>query len=139
MGILDNMKIMDKINGRTEVKNDPLTMAQQSIASAEAEIGKNLADLGRLIFELEEKGSEELLKIKEQNTEYNNLVDRVNKAKANKEAFYKNYLQLQGLMECINCKRQIHFGSIYCSNCGQKLEKGSDFCTNCGTKINGGE
>jgi hypothetical protein len=160
MGILDNMKIMDKINGRTEVKNDPLTMAQQSIASAEAEIGKNLADLGRLIFELEEKGSEELLKIKEQNTEYNNLVDRVNKAKANKEAFYKNYLQLQGLMECINCKSQIHFGSIYCSNCGcktmevddnfvpdfafctncgQKLEKGSDFCTNCGTKINGGE
>ena len=109
MGILDNMKIMDKINGRTEVKNDPLTMAQQSIASAEAEIGKNLADLGRLIFELEEKGSEELLKIKEQNTEYNNLVDRVNKAKANKEAFYKNYLQLQGLMECINCKSQIHF------------------------------
>ena len=42
MGILDNMKIMDKINGRTEVKNDPLTMAQQSIASAEAEIGKIL-------------------------------------------------------------------------------------------------
>ena len=135
-------------------------MAKQSIASAEAEIGKNLADLGRLIFELEEKGNEELEKLKEIKPDYKVLIDKVNKAKANREAFYKNYLQLQGLMECINCKSQISYGSIYCNNCGcktmevdesfvpdfvfctncgQKLEKGSDFCTNCGTKINGGE
>lgn len=160
MGLLDNIKIMDKINGRTEVKNDPLTMAQQSIASVEAEIGKNLADLGRLIFELEEKGNEELEKLKELKPDYKVLIDKVNKAKANREAFYKNYLQLQGLMECINCKSQIPYGSIYCrncgcktmevddsfvpdfvfcTNCGQKVDKGSDFCTNCGTKINGGE
>ena len=90
MGILDNMKIMDKINGRTEIKNDPLTMAKQSIASVDAEIGKNLADLGKLIFDLEEKGNEELEKLKELNPEYKVLIDKVNKAKANKEDFYKN-------------------------------------------------
>lgn len=160
MGILDNMKIMDKLSGKPQANNDPLAMARQSIASAEAEIGQNLANLGKLIFELEEKGNKHLSEIKEENTEYKTLIDRVNKAKANKEAFYKNYLQLKGLMECVNCKSQIPFGSIYCSNCGcktmeidenfvpdftfctncgQKVDKGSDFCTNCGTKVNGGE
>lgn len=154
MGFLDKMGINMNLN--TGGKQDPLSLAEANIRKAEAEIEEAMLALGKMIYKEYEKENQALKMLENENGEYKTIINKILMTKANKEAYYKNHLQLQGLMECVNCKSKIPFGSVFCStcgcktsevdenfvpdfhictNCGEKVDNESAFCTNCGNKM----
>lgn len=139
MGFLDKMGINMNVGGN----KDPLSLAEENIRNAEMEIEQAMLNLGKMIYEEYEKGNKELKGLEAENSEYRGLISKILMTKANREAYYKNHLQLQGLMECVNCRSKIPFGSVFCSTCGCKTSEVDEnfvpdfsFCTNCGEKVN---
>ena len=147
MGILDDLGV-----GK---KNVPLEKARQNMLFMEQQFQNLCRSLGLLVYEKSEQG--------EENTPaYQELLHKIKRTKANHESFYANWLQLQGLMRCANCYKEIPYGSVFCSNCGKKagvregeesnagavvmaekehcqncgaeMEADAAFCTSCGTK-----
>lgn len=146
------MGILDNFSGAK--KNVPLEQARVNMLQTEEQFKLLCLELGNFVFQKSERGEEV-------SADYLPLISKIRQAKANQESFRANWLQLQGLMECKNCNRQIPFGSVFCSNCGKKaneaemdsgamqteyqykdkcmscgveLEEDATFCTNCGTR-----
>lgn len=133
----------------------PLSQAETAIRQADYQIEQGYLELGRMIYQRDRQGCEELKKLGQEVSSYEGLVNKISQDMANRDSYYRNYLQLQGLMECKNCQVQIPFGSVYCpqcgckadeiniayqsslitcKGCGAKLSKGTMFCTGCGMK-----
>ena len=151
MGFLDKVK--------TSGKNDPLALAGQNVSRADYDIERSCLMLGQMIYKMavDEGGNDSAVgRLKNESREFYEMVERITQLKANRDSFYANFLQLQGLMECKNCHSQIAFGSVFCSNCGcrpdevnneyqsmivvckncgERLTKDNRFCTRCGEKI----
>lgn len=136
MGFLEQLGINQK--GKT----DALSLAENNIRTAEFDIEQAYLSLGKKIFALYEEKNRALLELEKEDSEYKQMLLKIYMTKENRDSYYKNFLQLQGLMECVNCKSKIPFGSVFCSNCGCKsTEVDSNFvpsftyCTNCGEKV----
>lgn len=146
------MKLFNKMGG----KQTPLSQAEQNIRQAEYQIEQSYLELGRIVYQRSMEGNINLIRLGEEIPEFNRYMNKISQDRANRESYYRNYLQLQGLMECVNCNTQIPYGSVFCckcgckaaqidsayqsmavtcKNCGEKLTKDKEFCTSCGNKL----
>ncbi len=123
-------------SGKNE--NTPLVLAKQNLDTADMELERSFNILGKIAYQMSVEGYGRLVCDVD---EYQSLVSKVTQTKANRDAYYNNFLQLQGLMECQSCGEQIPYGSVFCPKCGkqanEKVEEKIDpdaliFCTSCG-------
>lgn len=133
------MGFFNTSSGKNE--NTPLILAKQNLEMVDMELGRSFNTLGRMAYQMSTEGHGRLSCTV---PEYQALVSKLTQIKANREAYYSNFLQLQGLMECQSCGKQIPYGSVFCPQCGKKANEkveenispdSTAFCTACGASV----
>ncbi|MBR4949609.1 MAG: hypothetical protein IKZ25_02410 [Clostridia bacterium] len=85
-----------------------------SIAEINSEIKKNHEEIGKLYYDMEINGNDNLALM-------NTLIEDINQKKEKISNLNERYEELKNVIVCPNCKTKNESESIYCTKCGEKI------------------